>query len=101
MLRTRSCPSSAVSRRYTCGMGAKTQRALNLRGGYGGKSLLEKLEEELDVVIDRLMAGEPAEDDKGYAKGLTFSIATIRGGYGTPNVEAVKTEAMERYDARA
>ncbi len=84
-------------------MGAKTQRALNLRGGYGGKSLLEKLEEELDVVIDRLMAGEEVSDpdDKGYAKGLAFSIATIYGGYGTPNVEAVKQAAMERYDARA
>lgn len=81
-----------------------------------GKSLLEKLWDELDVVMDRLMAdGEPENagypyhqddledyrswgEDRGQAQGLAFAIAIIENPY-HPNMPAVKARAVERWEA--
>lgn len=73
-----------------------------------GKSLLEKLWDQLDAVVGRLMSdGEPDEggprdeyrrwgEDRGQAQGLAFAIATIENPY-APDVPGVKARAMERW----
>ena len=78
-----------------------------------GRSLLEMLEDELDDVMDFLMA-KPGDElyeqkeeyteemlnrAKGRAEGITFSIAIIRGPY-HPNIDAVKGQAVARYRER-
>lgn len=40
-----------------------------------GPSLLEKTWAELDEVTARLMAGDPTDTDKGYARGLAFTLS--------------------------
>lgn len=91
-----------------------------------GLSLLEKLWENLDTVIERLMAAGPAPDkpetiidhsgktdpmgefaeqhrrwgeDRGEATGLALAIAIITSPY-APNLPGIKDEAMERYWAK-
>jgi hypothetical protein len=68
-------------------------------GDRHGRSLLEQLWEELDAVVDRLLEpGAVAEDgrDPGRAEGVAFAIALIRNRNGTPDIQAVRSEAMER-----
>lgn len=79
---------------------------------YAGRSILEIITEELDVVIDRLMTdGEPFSDgnpdveewkewgeQRGQAQGLAFAIAVLENPY-EMNVEKVKAEAMKRWEA--
>lgn len=63
-----------------------------------GKSILELLWEELDRIVERIMADAGDEDDKGRALGTAYSIAVIQNPY-RPNIEAVRREAMERWEA--
>lgn len=68
---------------------------------YAGMSIFERLMDELDVVIDRLQSGDPAEDgrDPGRAEALCKSLATIRNPY-QPDYPGEKERAMERWAAR-
>jgi len=63
-----------------------------------GKSIIKLLEDELDVVVERLMSGAEAETDRGFALGLAHALATFFNPY-KPNIDAVREAAMERYDA--
>lgn len=63
-----------------------------------GKSIYDMLWEELDAIVERLMAGAAGEDDKGKAQGVAFAIATIENPY-LPNIERVRAEAMRRWEA--
>lgn len=60
------------------------------------KSIVMKLEDELDGVYDRLMV-EPTDEDRGWARGLGVAIAHMRGC----DLDAVREQAAERYEARA
>jgi len=62
-----------------------------------GKSLYEMMWEELDAIVERLMAGAASEEDKGRAQGVAFCIATVQNPY-RPNIEAVREEAMRRWE---
>lgn len=92
-----------------------------------GKSLLEKLWDELDTVMDCLKSGEygppgmPAHNIggdvdledvsnltescikwgelRGQAQGVAFAIATIENPY-YPSVPNVKARAVDRWEAR-
>lgn len=89
-----------------------------------GRSLLEILWEELDAVIDRLVAdGKPAEvppvpkvgnqrplaawrdewmkygEERGQAQGLAYAIAVIMNPY-SPDVPAVRRMASNRLEER-
>lgn len=63
-----------------------------------GKSILEMLWDELDAIVERLMAGGAAEEDKGKAQGVAYAIAVIENPY-LPNVERIRDEAMDRWEA--
>jgi hypothetical protein len=68
-----------------------------------GKGLIEMLEDLLDGSFDQLMspAGlEQPELEKGYALGLSTAIAVLTNPY-FPNVDVIKAEAVERYEARS
>jgi hypothetical protein len=71
---------------------------------HAGGSILDGLWGELDKALDRIMkrvdAGEkPRNVDLGHARGLTTAIARMTNPT-TPNEEAVKGEAMDRYRIR-
>lgn len=65
-----------------------------------GKSLHEILWDELMTIMDRLMTGCEAEDgrDPGRAEGVAYCIAIFQNPY-APNIDSVRAEAMERWDA--
>lgn len=66
-------------------------------GSCGGKSLLHRLWEELDTVVDRL-AEEPDNDiDRGGAQQLAYAIAIIQNPY-KPSTPSVKKEAQRRWE---
>lgn len=75
------------------------KRMLSSGDSCAGRSLLEMIEERLDDVVDRLMAGEAEDTDKGAALGLAEAIAIIKNPY-YPDVDVIRAEAMERYDER-
>jgi hypothetical protein len=59
---------------------------------------------ELDEVVDRIQARiakgkAPKNSDKGQALGLAMAIAIMRNPYAY-DIESVRVEAMERWDAR-
>lgn len=60
-----------------------------------GKSLLEGMWLELDTVVRRLLDKEAEPDDKGYAKGLTWTIAHMINPY-QPDYDSVKAQALRR-----
>lgn len=68
---------------------------------YAGYSIFDMLMIELDVIIDRLMAGEPSEDgnDPGKAAGLTLALAFMRNAY-QPDFLEEKRHAMRRFKER-
>jgi hypothetical protein len=68
---------------------------------YAGYSIFERIMEEMDAVMDRLMAGEPAEDgrDPGRAEALCRSLAMIRNPY-EPDYEGERDRQMERWEKR-
>lgn len=67
-----------------------------------GMSIRERYWEELDAIVDRLNAGEPAEDgrDPGRAEGIAWCLAVMANPY-QPNIEAVREESVERAATRA
>lgn len=73
----------------------------SLRGEPAGPSILMKITEELDAVLDRLTAGEPAEDgrDPGRAEAFTTTLALIRNPY-APDYSGEKRRQMDRCQKR-
>lgn len=67
---------------------------------YGGPTLLEALWSEMDVLMERLMTGQDAEDggDRFRAQELAWVIAIVTNAY-APSVDAVRVEAMGRWNA--
>lgn len=68
-----------------------------------GKSISGHLWERLDECLDAILSGELEDAEKprmqGEALGLATAIALIRSPH-APDVDAVRKEAKERYDAR-
>lgn len=76
-----------------------------------GQSLLEKLWEELDSIMDRLMEEDQPDSDssrqdvihygelRGQAQGVAYAIAIIEQPY-KPDMPGVKDRAMERWEER-
>lgn len=66
-----------------------------------GKSLYELVWEELDQVVERIMAGDGGEAadgrDPGRAEGLAIALAIFKNPY-LPNWQAIRDEAMERWE---
>lgn len=64
------------------------------------KTLLAIMWEELDSVVERLMAGAEAEDgrDPGRAEGVAYCIAVLTHSPGKVDMEAIRQEAMERWE---
>lgn len=62
-----------------------------------GPSLLEKMWEELDSIVDRLMEGAEAADgrDPGRAEGVAYCIAIVQMPY-APDMMAIRAQAMDR-----
>jgi hypothetical protein len=68
---------------------------------YAGYSIFDEIMMNLDVIIDRLMAGEPAEDgrDPGRAETFTMCLAIIRNPH-NPLFEEERKRQMDRYKIR-
>jgi len=66
-----------------------------------GKSIFEMMWDELDTVVSRLMLdGEGYEDqDKGAALGIATCLAIMINPY-APDIGAVRTEAMRRWEVK-
>lgn len=68
-----------------------------------GKPVSSHLWTRLDVCMDKILSGELDETEKakeqGMALGLATALALVRSPH-DPNVNAVRKEAKERYDAR-
>lgn len=68
-----------------------------------GKSVLDLLWERLDAFVDDLMStallATPTEELKGRAYGMAEAIALITNPY-HPDIEAVRGEAMGRWEQR-
>lgn len=70
----------------------------------GGKSIIQMMWHELDQVVDRIQrrvdkGKEPLKSDRGEAVGLAKAIAIMTNPYAY-DVDAVREEAMARYEAR-
>ena len=75
-------------------------------------TLIEIMFEDLDRLMDQLMADKmdaldaPEWDDEsryraqGRAEGVAWCIAVLTQSPRTPNINTVKVEAMERWEAR-
>ena len=73
-------------------------------GTFTGPTLRELVFKELDAVMDRLMDATLDEQpisptDRGEAKGLATALAIFSNPY-NPSVDAVRAEALERWEAR-
>ena len=72
-------------------------------GDCAGRSILEMIEDELDKTFEWLKGNLEGQDEraienaKGKAQGYAESLAIIRNPY-YPNVNAVKAEAVERWE---
>lgn len=82
---------------------------------WAGKSIRESVQEELDTVVERLLAdGRPSRagidvqaanewqaygEERGQAQGLAIALAIFNNPY-KPNVPETKREAVERVKAR-
>jgi hypothetical protein len=63
----------------------------------GGQTLLELMWAELMTIMERLMTGQDAEDDRGMAQGMAYAIAIMQNPY-RPNVDDVRTQAMAKWE---
>lgn len=68
---------------------------------FAGYSIFDKIQLELDAVLDRLMAGEASEDgrDPGKAEAHTMDLALIRNPY-EPDYVGERARQMERWRKR-
>jgi hypothetical protein len=69
-------------------------------GGHhcGGKSLYEMVWEEMMAITERLMTDTAAEDDVGAARAIAYVLAIMQNPY-LPNVDAVREQVMEKWEA--
>jgi len=69
-----------------------------------GRSIIEILWEDLDKTVDKLESPGALRGarpvDIGRAQGLAYAIAVMYNPY-APDFNAVRDEAMDRYDDRA
>lgn len=66
---------------------------------WAGMSIIEHIWAELDDVMDGLMTGrEASAEAKGTALGLATALALMYNPV-DPNVDAIREEAMERWDS--
>lgn len=74
----------------------------SLRPIYGGPTLLEALWNEMDVLMERLMTGEAAEDggDRYRAEELAWVLAIVENAY-NPDMDRIRAKAMERWESGA
>lgn len=72
----------------------------DLRPIYGGPTLLEALWSEMDRLMEGLMTGADAEDggDRYRAQELAWVLAIVTNPY-APSVDAIRAEAVERWNA--
>lgn len=72
----------------------------SLRPIYGGGTLIENLWAEMDVIMERLMTGQQAEDggDRFRAEELAWVLAIVTNAY-DPSVDRIRAETMERWNA--
>lgn len=80
-----------------------------MAGEHVGRSILEILWEALDLKMEQLGEADAAEEGwdhagweqygmlRGKAAGLAYAIAVLQNPY-EPNIDAVRNEAVERYD---
>ena len=82
-------------------MGKRTSEAIVSGDSCRGRSIVEMMCDELDTIVDRLLNGGEAADgrDPGRAEGVAFCIAIIQQPY-NPNIDAVREDAMLRYEAK-
>lgn len=69
---------------------------------YAGYSIFDRIMEELDAVIDRLMSGDGAaadDRDPGRAEAFCRSLALIRNPY-QPDYDGERERQMDRYEQR-
>lgn len=66
---------------------------------YAGFSIFDRIMQELDAVIDRLMAEEADDRDPGRAEAFCRALALIRDPY-EPDYEAERERQMERWEKR-
>lgn len=68
---------------------------------FAGYSIADRIQQNLDVVIDRLQAGEEAEDgrDPGRAEGYTMVLAIVRNPY-APDYPGERKQQMSRWRKR-
>ena len=65
------------------------------------RSPVERLWEQLDDVMDYLMVDDPEPEDKARAKALAEAIALISLPFADePDVAAIRTQAVERWESR-
>lgn len=69
---------------------------------YAGYAIFDRIQQELDPVLDRLMSGDVTEDgrDPGRAEAYTMVLAIVRNPYDT-DYPGEKDRQMERYNKRA
>lgn len=65
-----------------------------------GPSLLEKTWNELDAITARIIAGSATEADKGYARGLAFTLSLFMAPHLTTSQDVAR-EAKKRHDMKA
>lgn len=66
-----------------------------------GKSIVELLWDVLDQLMDLLMKDEePDELTRGKAEGVAYALAVFQNPY-LPNLDAIREQAVERWEARA
>lgn len=66
---------------------------------HASRSIVQRLEDDLDGVMDVLMEANDGDDlslEQGWARGLALAISYMRGS----EVEQVKEQAMDRYEER-
>lgn len=68
---------------------------------YQGYAIFDRIQQQLDPIMDRLMAGEPAEDgrDPGRAEAYTMILAIVRNPY-KPDYPGEKARQVELFHER-
>jgi hypothetical protein len=75
--------------------------AVRERPECAGKSILELITEELDAVVERLMADAESKDgrDRGRAEGIGIALAILTNPY-HPSLDAIREQTMVRWENR-
>lgn len=70
------------------------------KGKHAGRSIIERLWEQMDIKYDALMEG-PNENLKGQCTGLAYAICVMQFPYDVvkEGMDKVRKEARDRYEA--